>query len=90
LDTQSLEDTHLVKLDTNVQRTLSSEGEEDTIRSLLLEHVGDVVGSDGEEVNLGGKVVGCLDGSDVGVDEDGVDVALSESFDSLGTWRVSS
>jgi hypothetical protein len=31
-------------------------------------------------------VVRGLDGSDVGVDEDRVDVALSEGLDSLRTW----
>lgn len=36
--------------------------------------VSDIVGSDGEEVDFGGEVMGSLDGSDVGVNEDGFDI----------------
>lgn len=47
LDAQSLEDTHLVELNTDVQSTLSTESEQDTVRSFLFEHVGDIVGRNG-------------------------------------------
>ena len=57
LDAQSLENTHLVKLDTDVQGTLSTEGKQDTVRSLFFEHVGDIVGRDGQEVNGGSEVM---------------------------------
>jgi len=86
LHAQSLEHTHLVQLDTDVQGRLSTECQQDTVRALLLQHVGDIVGGDGQEVDLRGEVVRGLDGSDVGVDEDRVDVALSEGLDSLRTW----
>ena len=83
LHAQSLEHTHLVELDTDVKGGLTTESQQDTIWALLLENVGDVVGRDGQEVDLGRKVVRGLDSSDVGVDEDGVDVALAEGLDGL-------
>jgi len=87
LDSESIQDSHLVELDSDVESGLTSEGEEDTIGTFLLEDGSDVVCGDGEEVDFGGEVVRGLDGRDVGVDEDGFDVGLLESFDGLGTWR---
>lgn len=88
LDTESLQHTHLVELDTDVQGTLSTEGEQNTIWSLLFEDVCNIVRSDWQEIDLVGEMVGGLDGCDVGVDEDGVDVALFEGFDGLGSCRL--
>lgn len=85
LDAESLQDTHLVELNTDVEGGLTTEGEEDPIWALLLEDVRNIIGGDGEEVDFVCEVVGGLDGSDIGVNEDGGDVALSESFDGLRT-----
>ena len=49
LDAEALEDAHLVELDTDVERGLTSEGEEDPVRSLLLEDVRDVLGRDRQD-----------------------------------------
>jgi hypothetical protein len=87
LDAESLQDTHLVELNTNVQGGLTTKGEEDPIWAFLFENVRDIIGGDGEEVDFVCEVVGGLDGSDVGVDEDGGDVALSECLDGLRTCR---
>jgi len=85
LNTEPLQHTHLVQLNTNVQGTLASESEQNTVRSLLLENVGDIIGSDGQEVDLRSEMMRRLDSSNVRVDEDRVDLALLEGFDSLGS-----
>lgn len=46
LYSETFENSHLFKLNTDVESGLSSEGEEYTIRLLLLENVGDVLGGD--------------------------------------------
>lgn len=74
LNTETLKDTHLVELNTNVEGRLSTKRQKNTIRTLLLEHVGHVIGRYGQEVNLGSKVVGRLDGRDVRVDQNRLDV----------------
>jgi hypothetical protein len=48
LDTETLQDTHLLELDTDVEGGLSTESEEDTVGALLLENVGDVFGGNGD------------------------------------------
>jgi hypothetical protein len=52
LDAQALEHAHLIELDTDVERRLAAEREQHAVQTLLLQHVGDVVGRDGEEVDL--------------------------------------
>lgn len=49
LDTETLEDTHLVELNSDVESGLSTESEEDTVWSLFFKNVGNVIGSDGED-----------------------------------------
>lgn len=57
LHPQPLQNTHLVQLDTNIQRALTSKRQEDTVRAFLLEHIGNIVGGNGKEVDLVRKVV---------------------------------
>lgn len=82
-DAQSLKHSHLVELDTNVKSRLSTKREEDAIGAFFLKDVGDVIGRNGEEVDFAGEVVGGLNGSDVWVDEDRLNVGLSEGLDGL-------
>jgi hypothetical protein len=82
-DAQSLQHSHLVELDTDVESRLTTKREEDAIGTFLLEDVGDVVGRDREEVDLAGEMVGSLDGSNVWVDEDRLNVGFSKSLDGL-------
>ena len=60
-----------------VKRRLPTEGQEDPLWTLLLDHLLDKEGSDGEEVDLIGYPLGGLYGSDIGVHEDGVYPLLS-------------
>ncbi len=87
LNAEPLEHAHLVELDADVERTLPAKREQDAIGALLFEHVGDIVGRDGEEVDLAREVVRGLDGCDVWVDEDGFDLAFPEGLDCLGAWE---
>lgn len=74
LHSEPVENAHLVELDANVERALPAKREEDAIRSLALNDVRDIVCGDGEEVDLRGEVMRRLDGRNVWVDEDGLDV----------------
>jgi hypothetical protein len=47
LDTESLEHTHLFKLDTDIQGTLTTKCQEDTVWSFFFQYIGDIVGGDG-------------------------------------------
>jgi len=49
LYTEPLEDSHFVQLNTDIKSGLTSKGQENSIRSFLLQHIGDVVGSHGQE-----------------------------------------
>ena len=83
LDTKGLE--LILELDTDLEGSLSTKGDIDGIGTLVLDDLSDKVGVDRKEVNLVGQSLGGLDGGDVGVDEDGVDALLLQSFDSLRT-----
>jgi hypothetical protein len=52
LNTETLEDTHLVELDSDVEGRLSSEREEDAVGTLLLEDVGDVFSRQGNDCSI--------------------------------------
>jgi hypothetical protein len=54
----------------------------------VLDDLSHKVRCDGQEVNLVGKTLGCLDGGDVGVDQDGVNTFFLERLDSLRTRVV--
>jgi hypothetical protein len=47
--------------------------------------VGNIFRCDGEVVDFVCELVVCLNGSDVGVDEDGLDAGFLESLQGLGT-----
>jgi hypothetical protein len=84
LDTVALEDTHAVHLHTQVESGLTTEGQEDTVRALTLNNVGDIFGGDGEIVDLVGQLVIGLDCRDVRVDQDGLNASLLQSLQGLG------
>ena len=71
LDVILLEDATLVERYTAVERSLSTEGEENALRALLLDDLLDEEGRDGEEVDLVSNTFGGLYRGDVGVDEYG-------------------
>lgn len=73
----------ILELDTDVQGSLSTESDVDTVRLLVLDDLGNEFGSDGQEVDLVGQTRRCLDGGDVGVDQDGVDTFFLQGLDSL-------
>lgn len=57
---ETLKDTHLLELDTDVEGRLATEREEDAVRTLLLEDVGYVFGGDGKDCVVRGSVRRCL------------------------------
>lgn len=85
LDTVLLKKTLPVHLNTQVQRSLATEGQEDAIRLLLLDNIFDIFGGYRQVVDLIGEHVRCLDSRNVGVDENGLDASLLESLEGLRT-----
>jgi hypothetical protein len=83
LDAEPLEDAHLVELNADVEGRLAAKGEEDAVGPLLLEDRSDIVGRDGQEVDLGREVVRGLDRRNVGVDENRLNVGLLQGLDGL-------
>ena len=71
LDVILLEDAALVECYTAVERCLSTEGKENSLRTLLLDDLLDEEGGDGEEVDLVSDAFGGLYRGDVGIDEYG-------------------
>ena len=67
---------------------MTSEGNVDSVGLLVLDDLSNELRVDGEEVDLVGETFRGLDGSDVGVDENGVDPLLLESLDRLGSRVV--
>ena len=72
-----------VELHAAVQGRLAAEREQDALRALLLDYLLDVLGRDGQEINLVGDVLRSLDRSDVRVDEHRVDAFLLERLERL-------
>ena len=85
LDVVTVEDAHLVHLHTQVQRSLATEGQEDAVGAFLFDNIGDVFRSDREIVDFICKHVCSLNGSDVGVDENGLDASLFQGLECLRT-----
>lgn len=83
LDVETVKDSHFVELDAAVEGSLATKGEEDTIGTLALDDVLKVLWSDGEEVDGVSEGVGGLNGGDVWVDKDGLDIGLLEGLDRL-------
>ena len=71
LDVILLEDAALMECYTAVESRLSTEGKENSLRTLLLDDLLDEEGGDGEEVDLVRNAFGGLYRGDVGVDEYG-------------------
>jgi hypothetical protein len=88
LDSVLFKETESLHLDTQVEGGLSTKGQEDAIGLLLLDDIGDVLGSDGEVVDLVSQTVVGLDGSDVGVDENRGDASLLQGLEGLGSCKV--
>jgi hypothetical protein len=88
VNTQSLEDTHLIEGDAHVQSALPSKVQEYAVWPLLLEHVRDVICCDREEVDLVGELVGGLPCSDVRVYKDRGEALFTEGLHRLGARVV--
>lgn len=88
LDAVLLKEAESLHLDTQVEGGLSTKGQENAIGLLLLDDIGDVLGGDGEVVDLVSQTVVGLDGSDVGVDENRGDASLLQGLEGLGSYRV--
>lgn len=74
LDAKTLQDTHLVELNTDIERRLTAERQENTVRPLLLQHMRDIVRRNGQEVDLVRELMRGLNCRDIWVDEYGLDV----------------
>ena len=64
-------DAGAMELHSAVKCGLTAECKQDTIRLLLADDTFNEIGCHRKEIDLVGKTVGCLDGRDIGVDEDG-------------------
>ncbi len=82
------EEAFPVEFHSAVQRSLSAEGEEDGVRLLLFYHFLHEMWGDREEIYLVGHSFRGLDGSDVGVYQDGVDTVVFHRLESLGSAVV--
>ena len=72
-------------MNTQVQCSLATERQENAVGALFLDNIGDVFRGDREVVDFVGEDVGSLDGSDVGVDKDGLDASFFQSLERLRT-----
>lgn len=88
LHAEAFQDAHFIQRNTDVQGTLTTKGQKDAVGTLLLEDIGNIVGRDGEEIDLGGELMGGLPCRDVGVDEDGLDAFLPQCFERLGAGVI--
>lgn len=88
LDAVLFPEAETLHLDTEVEGSLSTKGEEDAVGLFSLNYVRDIFGGDGEVVDLVRKGVVCLDGGNVGVDEHRRNAGLLEGLESLGACAV--
>ena len=86
LDAVLLEESESLHLNTEVEGSLTTERKEDAVRLLLLDDIGDILGGDGEVVDLVSQAVVGLNGSDVGVDEHRSNAGFLESLEGLGAY----
>ncbi len=82
-DAVFLKEPHRLHLYTKIEGRLATEREEDSIRLFLLDDVLDVLGGDGEVVDLVGEAVVGLDGGNVRVDEHRGHAGLLEGLEGL-------
>ena len=71
-----------------VERGLTSECEENALGLLLLDDRLHEEGSHGEEIYLVGYTFRCLDGSDIGIDQDSLYAFLAHGLEGLGAGIV--
>ncbi len=76
LDVVLGKNTTLLELDTTVEGSLTTKGQQQTIGALALNDRFNISRRHREEVDLVSKTLHCLDGGNVGVDEDGADTLL--------------
>ena len=88
LDVVFLQSSSLVERHTTVQRRLSTEGQQDAIRTLLLDHFLHKKGSYREEIDRISHALRGLHSCDVRVDQDGLDTLLADRFQCLATGIV--
>lgn len=71
---------------TNVQTSLTTKSEENSVRLFALDNVDNVFSSNREEIDLVSKTVGSLDSSDIWVNENGSLTLFLKGLDSLGAY----
>jgi hypothetical protein len=86
LDAILFKEAESLHLNTEVESSLTTERQEDAIGLLLLDDIGDILGGNGEVVDLVSQTVVGLDGSDVGVDEDRSNTGFLEGLESLSAY----
>jgi hypothetical protein len=86
LDTVLFKEAKTFHLNTEVESSLATERQENAIGLLLLDDIGDILGGDGEVVDLVSQTVVGLDGSDVGVDEHRRNAGLFKGLESLSAY----
>ena len=85
LDAISFEKTHTLHLDTQIERGLPTEAEEDAIWALTLNDIAHILGCDGEVVDFVREDMGSLNSCNVGVNEDGSNAGFLECLERLRT-----
>ena len=83
LDIIFLEHTALIQLDATVQCRLSTESQQDAVRTLLLNDFLNEIGLYGQEINLVGNALGGLHRSDIRIDEHCLDALFTQGFQCL-------
>ena len=78
----------ILQLDTNLKSGLTTESDVNGIRALVLDDFSHKIGGHGKEIDLVGETFRCLDGGNVGIDENGVDALFFESFNSFGSGII--
>ena len=88
LDIVFFQDASLIECHTTVQRRLSTEGQQDAIRPLLLDHLLHKEGSYRKEIDRISHALRGLHSRDVRVDQNGLDTLLADRFQCLATGIV--
>jgi hypothetical protein len=71
-------------VDAQVESSLAAEAKEDAVGPLDVDDMGNILGGDGQVVDLVSELVVGLDGGDVGVDQDRLDAGFFEGLEGLG------
>ena len=83
-----LQHSVLVKRRTTVQRRLPAKGQQDAVRTFLLDDFRHKIGRDRKEIHLVRDTLRCLNRGDIGIYQHGTDSLFAQSLQSLRTGIV--